>query len=89
MDVIWIAFDTPVDDDDKSLPLVVVDYVVSLFDHLRSGPLSSSPRSSQSAQRAGSPARRLAAAATTYRSHTARKIFGSAKQSRSSPSPTA
>ena len=39
VDVMWIAFDTPVDDDDKPLPLVVVDYVVSLFDHLKSGAL--------------------------------------------------
>ena len=35
----WIAFDTPVDDDDKPQPSTVIDYVVSLFDHLASGAL--------------------------------------------------
>ncbi len=39
VDVMWIAFDTPVDEHDKPQPSIVVDYVASLFDHLASGVL--------------------------------------------------
>jgi UDPglucose 6-dehydrogenase len=33
-DVVWITFDTPVDEDDKPHPSTVVDYVVSLCNYL-------------------------------------------------------
>ncbi len=36
-DLLWVAFDTPVDDDDRAQVDVVIDQVVGVFPHLRDG----------------------------------------------------
>jgi UDPglucose 6-dehydrogenase len=36
-EIVWIAFDTPVDDDDRPQPAIVLDKVVALLDHVADG----------------------------------------------------
>jgi UDPglucose 6-dehydrogenase len=38
-DIVWITFDTPVDDDDRPQPMLVIDSVVGLLEHITDGSL--------------------------------------------------
>ena len=37
VEVMWVTFDTPVDENDEPQPAVVIDYVRSLIDHVSPG----------------------------------------------------
>jgi UDPglucose 6-dehydrogenase len=63
-DVVWITFDTPVDDNDAPQPSIVVDHVVSLFRHVSDGCLIL-----LSSQLPAGTTRRLAAAAAKAGCH--------------------